>query len=219
MGVGLGQNKMLLDAYCVIFLDNISFRDESVNTGKKIAACVLRSAGVLHLMLSVSVLAHQEKQLIAFHFSLSHLRGISCSWRSPWVTCWGESMWKEPSAVVWRGMLTLVPQDDQAEAAASIPTAAPAPKGWERLRYIFESTWMFCCFGFFLINEEKQKVGTFQNLKIYHPVACAVFSDVTYPDFYRRRCSDKPCWWSRHLLVLSMWYFCSLKLSCCQWSS
>lgn len=34
----------------------------------------------------------------------------------------------------------MVPQDDQAEAAVSILKAAPAPKSWERLRYIFEST-------------------------------------------------------------------------------
>lgn len=43
------------------------------------------------------------------------------------MTCWGESTWGEPSSVVQRGMLdaggmlTEVPQDNQAEAAASIP--------------------------------------------------------------------------------------------------
>lgn len=42
--VGLSANT---GAYCVIFLDNISFRDDSVNTGKKTAACLLRSAECL----------------------------------------------------------------------------------------------------------------------------------------------------------------------------
>lgn len=43
------------------------------------------------------------------------------------MTCWGESMWRESSPMVQGGMLggggmlTVVPQDDQAEAAAPIP--------------------------------------------------------------------------------------------------